>query len=182
MQKGLIRLVTGSTYRAHTEPLLYANRILTVFDINVYMSGVFMYKCLKEPTTDIFQCYFQTNRDVHGRNTRNADALNVPFARLDIRKFNMRIHGAVIWNALPPFVCNSASLILFKQRLRNYLIESKLSAWLYNETCIERPLNSVVSQGRWSFTAGKINIILLKMMPWKWHNLCVVVRIPCLIR
>ena len=101
------------------------------------MSGVFMYKCLKEPTTDIFQCYFQTNRDVQGRNTRNAHALNVPFARLDIRKFNMRIHGAVIWNALPSFVCNSASLILFKQRLRNYLIESKLSAWLYNETCIE---------------------------------------------
>ena len=110
VQKGLIRLVTGSTYRAHTEPLFYANRILTVFDINVYMSGVFMYKCLKEPTTDIFQCYFQTNRDVHGRNTRNADALNVPFARLDIRKFNMRINGAVLWNALPPFVCNSASL------------------------------------------------------------------------
>ena len=94
----------------------------------------------------------------------------------------MRIHGAVIWNALPSFVCNSASLILFKQRLRNYLIESKLSAWLYTEACIERPLNYVVSQDRWSFTTGKINIILLRMMPRKWHNLGVVVRIPCLIR
>ena len=128
VQKRLIRTVTGSPYRARTEPLFYANRILTVFELNVYMSGVFMYKCLKEPSTDIFQYYFQTNRDVHGRNTRNADALNVPFARLDIRKFNMGIHGAVIRNALPSFVCNSASLTLFKQRLRNYLIESKLSA------------------------------------------------------
>ena len=168
-------------YRAHIEPLFYANRMLTVFDINAYMSGVFMHKCLQEPTTDIFRCYYQTNRDVHGRDTRNA-ALNVPFARLDIRKLNMRIHGAVIWNALPPFVCNSASLILFKQRLRNYFIESKLSAWLYSETCIERPLNYVVSQYRWSFTTIKINIILLKMMPWKRHNSCLVVRIPCLIR
>ena len=54
VQKRLIRLVTGSPYRAHTEPLCYANRILTVFDINIYMTGVFMYKCLREPTTDIF--------------------------------------------------------------------------------------------------------------------------------
>ena len=80
------------------------------------------------------------------------------------------------------FVCNSASLILFKQRLRNYLIECTLSAWLHSETWIGRPLNYVVSQDRWSFTTGTINIILLKMMSWKWQNLCVVVRIPCLIR
>ena len=59
VQKRLIRLVTGSPYRAHAEPLFYANKILTVFDINVYMSGVFMYKCLKEPTTDIFPVLLQ---------------------------------------------------------------------------------------------------------------------------
>ena len=127
VQKRLIRLVTGSPYRAHTEPVCYANRILTVFDINIYMTGVFMYKCLREPTTDIFQLYFQTNRDVHGRNIRNADALHVPYARFDIRKCNMKIHGAVIWNTLPLFICNSSSLILFKQRLRKYLIDSKLT-------------------------------------------------------
>ena len=91
------------------------------------MTGVFMYKCLREPTSDIFQLYFQTNRDVHGRDTRNADALHVPYAGLDIRKCNMKIHGAVIWNTLPLFICNSSSLILFKQRLRKYLIDIKLT-------------------------------------------------------
>ena len=33
VQKRLIRLVTGSPYRAHTEPLCYANRILTVLTL-----------------------------------------------------------------------------------------------------------------------------------------------------
>ena len=127
MQKTLIGLVTGSPYKAHTEPLCYANGILTVFDINIYMTGVFMYKCLRKPSTDIFQLYFQTNRDVHGRNTRNADAIHVPYVRLDISKYNMKIHGAVIWNTLALFICNSSSLILFKQRLRKYLINSKLT-------------------------------------------------------
>ena len=67
----------------HAESLFYANEILSVFDINVYMSGVFMYSCLHVSTTDTFQPCFQTNRDVHGRDTRNAYALNVPFARLE---------------------------------------------------------------------------------------------------
>ena len=31
--KKMIRIITGSSYRAHTEPLLYANRILTVYTL-----------------------------------------------------------------------------------------------------------------------------------------------------
>ena len=86
-----------------------------------------MYKCLREPTTDIFQLYFQTNRDVHGRDTRNPDTLHEPHARPNIRKCGMKINGAVIWNTLPVFICNFSSLILFKQRLRKYIIDSKLT-------------------------------------------------------
>ena len=31
---------------------------------------------------------------------------------------------------------------------------------LYSETCIDRPLNFVVFQDRWSFTTGRIHMIL----------------------
>ena len=47
-------IITGSPYRAHTEPLFYANRISTVYDMNVNIVGVFMYKCPFEPGADVF--------------------------------------------------------------------------------------------------------------------------------
>ena len=40
--------------------------VTSVFNTNVYRFGVFIYKCLREPATDIRQFYFQTNRNVHG--------------------------------------------------------------------------------------------------------------------
>ena len=88
IQNKLLRIITGSPYRAHTEPLCYANGILNVYDLNVNIVGVFMYQCLFEPVTDVFDDYFCTNRDMHGRETRNADALYVPYGRLDVRRSN----------------------------------------------------------------------------------------------
>ena len=70
IQKKMVRIITGSPYRAHTEPLFYANRILSIYDLNVNIVGAFMYKCLFEPVTDVFDNYFCTNRDIHGRETR----------------------------------------------------------------------------------------------------------------
>ena len=128
-KKQLIRIITGSPYRAHSEPLFYANRILTVYDLNVNIVSVFMYKCLFEPGTDVFADYFYTYRDIHGRETRNADALYVPYGRLDIRRSSINIHGSDLWNTLSPCVQNSDSSNIFKIRLRNYLIDRKMSMW-----------------------------------------------------
>ena len=129
IQKKLIRIITGSPYRAHTEPLFHANRILTVYDLNVNIVGMFMYKCLFEPGTDVFATYFYTNCDIHGKETRNADALYVTYGRLDIRRSSIKIHGSDLWNTLPPYVQNSDSSNVFKLRLRNYLIDRKMSMW-----------------------------------------------------
>ena len=42
-RKKLVRINTSSTYRAHTAPLLLANRLLSVTEINSYMVGISMY-------------------------------------------------------------------------------------------------------------------------------------------
>ena len=129
VQKKMVRIITGSPYRAHTEPLFYANRVLNVYDLNVNIVGVFMYQCLFEPVTDVFDDYFCTNRDIHGRETRNADALYVPYGRLDVRRSSIQIHGSDLWNTLPPYIHNSESSNVLKIRLRNYLIDRKVSTW-----------------------------------------------------
>ena len=125
IQKKLVRIITCSPFRAHTEPLYFANKILNVSDINDYIIGIFMYECLYGNIPDIFRNYFQRNADVHDHNLRNANDLYVPYGRLDIRKFSIKIAGANLWNSLPPLIKNSQSIHIFKKNMRHYLIERK---------------------------------------------------------
>ena len=104
---------------------MFAGRILSVTDLNLYMSGVFMYQCLNCSIPKVFDDFFQRNNDVHGHNTRQANNLHVPYARLDIRKFCFKLHGAKFWNDTPILIRQSPSLDVFKLWLRHHLSESK---------------------------------------------------------
>ena len=57
------------------------------------------------------------------------DALYVSYGRLDVRRSSIKIHGSDLWNTLPPYIHNSESSNVFKIRLRNYLIDRKVSTW-----------------------------------------------------
>ena len=98
-----------------------------MYDLNVNVVAVFMYRCLFEPVTDVSDNHFCTNRDIPGRETRNADALYVPYGRLDVRRSNIKVHNFDLWNTLPPLIHNSESSNVFKIRIRNYLIDRKVS-------------------------------------------------------
>ena len=87
-----------------------------------------MYRFLNGNLTDIFEGFFVKNRDrnVHQCNVRNADELYVPYARLDVRKFSLKIAGAKLWNVLPNHIKESNSIDILKQNLKNYLIDNML--------------------------------------------------------
>ena len=121
LQKKLIRIVTCSPYRAHSKPLLVANKVFSVHEINVYIVGMFMYKYCNNGLPDIFNDFFQRNSEIHNINTRQSNDLHVPFARLDVRKFSLKIHGATIWNDIPMCIKLASSVNVFKQMLRKYL-------------------------------------------------------------
>ena len=120
IQKRPIRTISCSPYRAHTAPLFYANRLLTISDINTYTIGAFMYRFLNGNLPDIFEGFFVKNRDrnVHQYNVRNADELYVPYARLDVRNFSLKIAGAKLWNVLPNHIKESSSIDILKQNLK----------------------------------------------------------------
>ena len=122
------KLVTCSPYRAHSKPLLVANNVLPVSEINVYMVGIFMYNYCNDNVPDIFDGFFQRNSELHNRNTRQSSDLH--FARLDIRKFSLRIHGATIWNDIPLYIKHASSLNVFKQMLRKHLTEKNVHGFL----------------------------------------------------
>ena len=115
--------ITCSPFRAHTEPLMLANRLMSLSNINMYMTCIFVYQCLNGCVPDIFNDFYPCNRNIHGRETRQASDLHVPYGRLDIRQNSMKIHGANMWNSIPENVKMSESVYLFKQRLRNFLLD-----------------------------------------------------------
>ena len=123
VQKKLIRIITCSPFRAHTEPLMLANRLMSLSNINMYMTCIFVYQCLNGCVPDIFNDFYTCNRNIHGRETRQASDLHVPYGRLDIRQNSMKIHGANMWNSIPEHVEMSESVYLFKQRLCNFLLD-----------------------------------------------------------
>ena len=94
VQKKSIRIITCSPFRAHTEPLMMANRLMPLSNINMYMTCIFVYQCLNGCVPDIFNDFYTRNRNVHGRDTRQASDLHVLYGRPDIRQNSMKIHGA----------------------------------------------------------------------------------------
>ena len=112
-----------SPCRAHTEPLMFANRSMSLSNINVYMTCIIVYQCLDGCAPDIFNDFYTGNRNVHDHETRQACDLHVyvPYGRLDMRRNSMKIHGANMWNSIPENIKKSESINYFKQRLRNSL-------------------------------------------------------------
>ena len=115
--KKLVLIITCSPYRAHTGSLFLANRQLNVDGINDYDIGVLMYNYLHSDTPNVFTNYFIRNRDIHHHETQGSVDRNVPYGRLDIRKFSLTIRGARLWNSLPGYVKESNSLVSFKKQL-----------------------------------------------------------------
>ena len=73
-----------------------------------------MYEYIYGNVTDTFNNYFQRNRDIHGLDIRNADDLHVPYGWLDVRKFNIKIAEANLWNSIPSYIKNSISIDLWE--------------------------------------------------------------------
>ena len=103
VQKKVIRIVTCFPYRAHTQPLCIANRILNVADINDCMIGIFI-NYMGGNVPNACQSFSHINRNIHDYDVCNADDIQVPYGRLDIRRFSIKIAGANLWNSLPVYV------------------------------------------------------------------------------
>ena len=123
----MIRIITSSPYRAHTEPLFIANQMLDVYDINDYMVSIFMYKHIKSNIPTLFSTFYQKNNSIHGHNTRTSDDLYVPMAKTNVRKFSIRIKGPLVWNSIPTAIRNCKSLFIFKKALKKFLVDRKIS-------------------------------------------------------
>ena len=123
-QKKFVRLATSSHSLSPSAPLFEKLNILSIYDINILQSCIFIYKYFHSPhlLAKSFIDFFTVNSQVHSHNTRHAVRLHTPFCRTTQSQFSFIYRGSLLWNSHSHLAKSSTSLINFKFRLKSYLI------------------------------------------------------------
>ena len=100
LQKRIVRVIAGVKPREHSAPLFKHLKILTIFQINVYVIGKFMYKVHHRKTLNVFISMFKVNSSVHGYDTRQASHYHLPLPTKGLSKTGLCYRGAIIWNKI----------------------------------------------------------------------------------
>ena len=72
LQKRIVRVLTNSNYRAHTAPLFSKLKILSIYQLNSFYIGKFMFSYHNQLLPPSFRNLFTTNIEIHDYNTRSA--------------------------------------------------------------------------------------------------------------
>ena len=124
VQKKLIRTITCSPFRAYTAPLIFANILMSLSNINIHMTCIFVYQFLDGCAPDIFNDFYTSFRNVNDHETRQACDLHVPCGRLDIRRNSIKnTWSKYVELNSRKYKKKSESINVFKQRLRNCLLD-----------------------------------------------------------
>ena len=123
LQKRCMRLITNSPFNSHAAPLFSKLHQLTIFDLNKLLIATFMFRHHNHCLPGIFSNYFCTNSSIHDQFTRISSDLHITFARLDVRKLQLRTCGPKLWNSMDPaLINNSRNWQIFKSRYKKQLL------------------------------------------------------------
>ena len=75
LQKKIIRMISGSGFRDHTDPLFKNLSLIKFVDLNKYMIGRFMFRYHVNDIPHIFEGYFSKISDIHDYGTRSNEGL-----------------------------------------------------------------------------------------------------------
>ena len=111
LQKKIIRLITCSSYLAHTMPLFRKTKILNIRDIYKYVLGVY-----------VFSRRALIEYPMHDYNTRNRNIAIPSFQRLVVCERSLSFDGPKLWNSLPEDIKNCNSIASFKRNLKLHFV------------------------------------------------------------
>ena len=121
MQKKIIRIMTFTSYHAHTAPIFRDLEILTIDKLIVHRIGVAMYKFNNGFLPEVLNAMYRKNSEIHSYNTRNKDMFRISSGTQTFSSISARI-----WNSLMVNLDINVSLIKFKESLKQYLLSNIL--------------------------------------------------------
>ena len=122
LQKHVLRIVSNSTYDAHTGPIFKELKLLKFHDIHSLQLGIFMFSFKNSTLPSKFNNFFLLNSQIHNYNTRNAQSFRLPLCRTNTRKFSIYFQGPKFYNSLNSDITSSSSSASFKRKLKEFLL------------------------------------------------------------
>ena len=123
LQKKAVRLINGSKYLEHTEPIFRKLNILNihmVFELNCLL---FIYKCTKMGKFQEFSKLLIKKSSIYGYSTRNNDQFRPPCSRLDIVKRSFFTTGINLWNIIDDEIKGCPNIFKFKNKVKINLLQ-----------------------------------------------------------
>ena len=124
LQNQVLRIITGSKPRCHVDPLYKYLGILNLSEINMYLTGMFMYKIYNQDVPHVFDDFFMYNYEEHDHDTRSSNYFHVPIIRSNLSAFVIKYHGVIIWNKILKAKLNpDCSESSFKMMLKKSILQ-----------------------------------------------------------
>ena len=120
LQKRIVRVLTHSNYRAYTASLFSKLKILSIYQLNFFHVGKFMFSY--HGHNQLFSQLFTTNIEIHNYNARNASSYRANGYRTNIKQFTILFQGPKLWNSFPEFVRRAQTINCFRNRILRYLL------------------------------------------------------------
>ena len=118
LQKKIIRIICGTEYLAHTNPLFSDCNILKIEDLFTYLCGIHAYKLR-------ISSALETSTHLH--NTRGNNQALPRYRRLASSQRSLSYICPTVWNSLSEYIRNSKSLNIFKNNPKSYLLGNNVS-------------------------------------------------------
>ena len=122
MQKKIIRIITFSTYLAHTQPLFHNLSILPLDKLILDRIGILMFKYSNGLLPVIINNLYVKNKDIHSHNTRSKNRLRAPTGSMYFT--NTSAH---LWNVLVTKIDVQVPLSKFKLILKCFLLNNTVN-------------------------------------------------------
>ena len=127
VQNFAARIVTGARKYDHITPILKELHWLPVAKQLEVRDTLMAFKCIKGLAPPSLCNKFTTRSQVHNRNTRNNDKLNIPFFRSATGQRSFSYRAAQLWNDLPEILTNIVSFNVFKNAIKRRALDEFLS-------------------------------------------------------
>ena len=122
LQKKIVRIMTFSTYYAHTYPLFKDLNIFTIDKLVVHRIGIAIYKINNDLFPSVLNELYKKNNIIHNDNIRTKDMFLVSLGTQTFSTVRARI-----WNALIVKFNVNVPLTRFKVSLKQYLSSNILT-------------------------------------------------------
>ena len=118
LQKKALRLITFSTFSAHTNSIFHSLKIIKFPDLVFLHTALLMHDYYSNNLPTSFKSYFNEIKQKHNYNTRLASRLtySLPKIRTNYGKFNIKFSGVKIWNEISDS-CKKLNKSKFKESI-----------------------------------------------------------------